>query len=139
MTRLTPQAVEELFAACHHPYSAEGTTEVDTVAGKTWLRDAAVEPRKGDISALLAELPEQFMQTAGGGWSFVNACSDRHGELWTGMQLTMVKLLALGEAAGLVECLAPRDMWSSFPAGMPYYRVRDDLFVQPAGDFEEPF
>lgn len=137
MAALTPQAVEELFAACHEPLGAsDGVTEVDTIAGPTWLRDSAVADNKARIAGLLSELPDEFLASKGGGWSLLNGCTDRHGELWTGMQLTVAKLFALGEAAGLVQCQLPREVWAALPGGMPYYVVNDTEFPQ---NYEEPF
>lgn len=138
MSCLTPQAVEVLFGACHEPLGTAGgdVVEVDTVAGPTWLKNAAVREHRDEIAWLLAELPDEFMASKGGGWSFLNACIDRHGDPWTGMQMTVAKLFALGEAAGLVVCQMPREMWDVLPGGMPYYVVADSELPQ---NYEEPF
>jgi len=45
------------------------------------------------IRELLAELPTPFMHDQGGGWSALNACVDRGGELWTGEHATVEKLV----------------------------------------------
>jgi hypothetical protein len=120
---LTPQVVEETFETC---YSPTGEVEVDGIRSlgvrfdKTLLADHAEL-----IAFLLGELPDEFKASGGGGWSFLNACNDRHGRLWTGLHSTMDKLFMLGMGVGLVECQLPRDMWVVLPGGMPYYLVKD--------------
>lgn len=79
------------------------------------------------IAFMLSELPTEFRTTekgGGGGWSFLNACMDRHGNQWTGMHMTMAQLFALGQAAGLVDLLLPPEMWPALPGGVPYYAVK---------------
>jgi len=55
--------------------------------------------------------------------SFLNACQDRNGNQWTDLHQRMEQLFVLGQAAGFVSCLLPRDMWAALPGGMPYYVV----------------
>lgn len=122
MTRLEPQIVEETFDACLD-------TNGDVVAEGVVLRARLSRDRLADhaevIAALLGELPDEFKMAGGGGWSFLNACNDRHGELWTGMHTTMDKLFMLGTGLGMVVCQLPREMWPALPGGMPYYIVKD--------------
>ena len=66
---------------------------------------------------------EPGAESEGQGSSFLNACYDRDGDLWTGDHATMEQLFVLGIAAGMVNCLMPRDMWPVLPGGMPYYSV----------------
>ncbi len=125
MSTLTAEGVEEAFAACQDD---EGDTEVDMIVGKVKFDSAKVKEHGEAIAALLLGLPEQFMESGGGGWSFLNACQDRDDKQWTGLHLTMGKLFALGEAAGMVTCQFPRDLWDVLPGGMPYYVVNDRTF-----------
>ena len=73
---------------------------------------------------MLSELPDEFRVSGGGGWSFLQACNDRHGTQWTGFHQAMEELFMLGMAAGLVTELLPRDLWDALPGGMPYYAVK---------------
>lgn len=86
-----------------------------------------IEARRSEIGELLLELPYSFRKSEAGGWSFLSACDDRHGTQWTGEHRMVELLFVLGQAAGYVELLTPRDMWSILPGGMPYYAVLDDL------------
>lgn len=76
-----------------------------------------------EIVRMLAELPKQFRKSGGGGWSFLQACEDRHGRQWTGLHRTMEGLFVLGMAVGKVQCQLPREFWNALPGGMPYYVV----------------
>ena len=60
---------------------------------------------------MLAQLPAEFGERAGGGWSFLNSCQRMDGTLWTGLHSIMEALLVLGLAIGLVEWLLPREHW----------------------------
>ena len=78
-----------------------------------------------EILATLMELPPQFRMSEGGGWSFLNACNDRDGNLW-GQHINIEQLLLLGIGAGLAKILLPREMWKALPGGMPYFGVLDE-------------
>ena len=82
-----------------------------------------LESHKAEIVAMLDELPEQFQEKSGGGWSFLNACNDKHGNQWTGLHQTMEQLFQLGIGIGKVKSLLPREMWNALPGGMPYYVI----------------
>lgn len=127
MSTLTAQGVEQTFAACQ---SDLGDIEIDMIVGKVKFDSAKVEEYGEVIAALLLGLPWQFMESGGGGWSFLNACMDRNDNQWTGLHLTMGKLFALGQAAGVVTCQMPREAWGLLPGGMPYYVVNDKNFRQ---------
>lgn len=121
---LSPAAVEALFLACESPVG-EGV-EVEGVAHTAWFRPDIIEALHGVIRSLLVQLPEQFMESDGGGWSFLNACQNRADEQWTGLHSVMEELFMLGMAAGYVTCQLPREFWSVLPGGMPYYVVHDN-------------
>ncbi len=78
---------------------------------------------KAEINEFLLQLPEQFMKSIGGGWSFLNACIDKDGHQW-GEQMNVNELMVLGAAAKLVS-ISSKSMWSMFPGGMPYFTVLD--------------
>lgn len=136
MSKLAPDAVSKLFLAClvseaelAARYPA-GDPEFQTVAGivtVVLLHRRRVAAAREEIAGLLAELPDEFRSVdnpnGGGGWTFLNACLDRHGNQWTGVHQTMEQLFLLGMAAGLVTELMPRELWSSLPGGMPYYVI----------------
>ena len=125
--RLNPQLVNDMMRAClegKKPYPIKNERVI--VTGVVWkyalCRDTLteIEPK---IRAALAELPEEFQASRGGGWSFLNACNDKNGDQWTGDQETMEQLVCLGLGVGLVSFPYPRDSWSYLPGGVPYFRI----------------
>jgi len=118
-TNLTAERVENLFGEClaHEGVAVEG------IMCTTRFSPDAIGAHRAEITAMLAELPDEFRRSGGGGWTFLNACLDRHGVQWTGLHRVMEQLFMLGLAAGLVSELMPRDMWRVLPGGMPYYVV----------------
>lgn len=73
-----------------------------------------------EILAIIDNLPEEFKQ----GWSFLNFCTDREGNQWTGMHKVCEQLVMLGIAIDKLEYCMPRDMWGMLPGGVPYIQVK---------------
>lgn len=114
--KLTGEAVEELMNKCR----GEGLP-VDGIVHKFLFSPEKIGENKEKIRELLAELPEQFDK--GGGWSFLCACNDKHGNQWADLHLTMEHLVCLGIAADLAEWQM-KAMADILPGGMPYFRVK---------------
>ena len=121
-TVLDPQRVEAIFFNCLFKDNEDTSNRVvaEGIVNTVGFNPERVERHKAEIAALLDELPDQFMKSSGGGWSFLNACNDKHGNQWTGNQQRMEQLFQLGIAIGKVEYQLPRDVWSELPGGMPY-------------------
>ncbi|MHA1285984.1 MAG: hypothetical protein ACTSPB_01150 [Candidatus Thorarchaeota archaeon] len=113
--------VGEIYEAC---LSKEGK-EVE-VCGKHTFNFSKVEEHKDEILKMLMNLPLEFREKEGGGWSFLKACNDKNDIQWTGFHARMEQLFALGVAIDRVVLLLPRSLWSSLPAGMPYLTIKDD-------------
>jgi len=102
--KLTAKRVNDIFMDCL--FTDEETKEgppKDYVKGEGIMNmfgfhPGRLESHREEIIELLKELPEQFRKDAGGGWSFLNACDDRHGNQWTGLHRDMELLFALGSA-----------------------------------------
>lgn len=77
---------------------------------------------KPRIVDLLDQIPENFHEDTGGGWSFLNACVDRNGDQW-GEQMHVQELLLLGLAIGRIKYCLPKQYWSTLPGGVPYFMV----------------
>jgi len=84
-----------------------------------------LESHREEIRSMLMQLPTEFTESGGGGWSFLNACNRKDGTQWTGMQYMMEGLFIMGIGLGLCKFLMPREMWNIFPGGMPYIVVLD--------------
>lgn len=114
---LTAEAVDKLFDECVGDDLAG-----DGLVHKCTFSEEKIEANKAKIAELLGDLPDQFHAKKGGGWSFLNACNDKRGDQWTGLHMTMEKLVCLGIAAGLAKWLM-KDMADVMPGGVPYFVV----------------
>lgn len=138
-TKLSADRVSRTFRECLFTEEeaaapgAKATAVVgDGVMHKIGFHPARLAAADTAIAEMLGELPSEFMAAAGGGWSFLNACNDRHGDLWTGKHATIDLLLSLGLASGRCQYVMPREMWSILPGGMPYFVVVDPAPAAPA-------
>lgn len=120
---LNADRVHELFRRCLVPDAEHSGTDITGIVTRARFSPQALAEHSGEIRVLLAELPDGFRRTGGGGWTFLKACDDRHGNQWTGFHRTMEELFMLGLGAGLVTELAPRELWADLPGGMPYYMI----------------
>ena len=124
---LTSERVESVLKGC---LFSEGEDTSNLVRADGIVRSAGFHPgrleeHKEEIIELLAELPDAFQESSGGGMSFLNACFDKHDNQWTDFHMSMEQLLLLGLAIGRVEYLLPRELWNSLPGGMPYFVVKN--------------
>lgn len=124
-TPLNPKHVTEVFLDCLFKEGEETSNfiEAEGIQLTVGFHPERLRSHTAEIEAMLAELPDEFKRSGGGGMSFLYACYDRHGNLWTGMHQTMEQLFLLGIGIGKVNCLLPRPLWSALPGGMPYYVV----------------
>lgn len=140
--RLDPKVVEETFRCCTEPTAAPTDADpaypyadrigpIDMIVSAVFLNKKPLQDHAEQIMAMLLELPDEFRESGGGGWSFLNACNDRHGNLWTGEHRVMGMLVALGLGLGVVKYLVPRDLWPALPGGMPYFVVKDRTPLDP--------
>jgi hypothetical protein len=100
---------------------------VEGIVNTYGFQPQRLESHRDEITKMLQGLPWQFRPTnvgGDGGWSFLNACEDANGELWTGEHRTVEALLVLGIGLGLAEWLLPKEIWSALPGGMPYVVVK---------------
>lgn len=125
--KLTAERVEAVFMDCLFRDGEDTTAHVlaNGITVTVGFHPGRLGGHKADIEEMLSQLPDPFMKSKGGGYSFLSACEDRNGVQW-GQHRNMEQLFQLGIGIGKVICLMPRDMWSVLPGGMPYYVVEDD-------------
>jgi hypothetical protein len=99
--------------------------KVEGIVNTFGLHPERVKGHTREIAAWLDQLPNPFQEKMGGGASFLNSCTDKHGEQWTGVHRTMEQLMCLGMAIGRVRFVLPRGMWGALPGGMPYFVVME--------------
>lgn len=128
MTKLTTAAVHTITKRVlfKNDEIVSGKPPANALIVEGILRNYAFHPErvaaaKPEIDAMLAELPDQFYRAKGGGWSFLNACMDRHGNQW-GEQPDMETLVCLGIAAGSATWLL-KEMSTALPGGVPYFEI----------------
>lgn len=123
---LTPQHVETVFMDCLFNDDEDSNEHIvaEGIVSTVGFHPGRIEEHRREIHDMLAELPDEFKTSGGGGYSFLNVCMDKHGNQWTGLDLIMEQLVQLGIAIGEVEYCLPRDMWSVLPNGMPYFMVK---------------
>jgi len=124
---LTAERVEIIFYDCLFEGDEDAGNYIlaEGIVTNVGFKPDMVEKHRQVIHEMLGELPDQFKSSTGaGGWSFLNACMDKHGNQWTGMHTTMERLIQLGIAIGEVEYCLPRAVWNVLPGGVPYFVVK---------------
>jgi len=123
---LTAKKVDALFNNCMFgtDESTEGYIKAEGIMVTVGFHPERIAAAKDEILAMLKELPDEYLMSSGGGWTFLNVCNDRHGNQWSGLHKTIEQLALLGIGAGVAE-------WQMFetrkvmPGGMPYFVVLD--------------
>jgi hypothetical protein len=123
---LTGDLVNTVFLDCLFKDGEDtaGHIVAEGIALTVGFHHGRIEEHRQEIHDMLAELPDEFKTSGGGGYSFLNACMDKHGNQWTGMHQTQEQLVQLGIAIGEVEYCLPREMWSALPGCVPYFTVK---------------
>lgn len=121
---LTAAAVRVLMNDClfRQDEDVGNAVTVEGVVNNFGFNPVRLEKHKAEIAELLAELPTQFQPEpeGGGGWSFLNACVDQHGDQW-GEHRDIECLMCLGVATKQAQIMdIPKEV---LPGGMPYFRV----------------
>ena len=124
---LTAVAVEALYKSTlfDKGEDRDGEIVIDGIMTETHFHPSRLEETREAVKRLLAELPDTFKQSVGGGHSFLAACYDRNGRHW-GEHVNMEQLFSLGLGLGLVTLPLPRALWSVLPGEMPYYTVVEE-------------
>ena len=127
--RLDAERVHAILLDClfkeeetHDGKPPEDAVIVEGIMRRFGLNKQRAESHRSEIAGLLAELPDEFREGKGGGWSFLNGCMDRKGRQW-GEQINVDELVVIGQAVGLAKYQMPRQMWSMLPGGVPYFSV----------------
>jgi hypothetical protein len=97
---------------------------VEGVVGRFGFEPDKLKKHEPNIMSMLLQLPEPFLKSKGGGWSFLNGCTRQDGVQW-GEQRSVDALLCLGIAIGKAKILLPREIWPPLPGGVPYFGVDD--------------
>ena len=81
--KLTAKRVEEIFMDCFPEDSnREKAVIVEGILNNFGFDYLKLEKYKSEICELLNELPTQFQEESGGGWSFLQACMTKDNHQW---------------------------------------------------------
>jgi hypothetical protein len=121
---LTAKDVKTVMMDClfHDGEPHDNAVLVEGVTRNFGLHPDRLKKNSDRIKQMLMELPATFFKDTGGGWSFLNAVYDRYNIQWAEHK-DVESLVVLGIAIGVVKYCAPRDLWSAFPGGVPYFVV----------------
>jgi hypothetical protein len=78
-----------------------------------------LEAHRSEVVDIINQLPNEFRKSGGGGWSFLNLCTDKDGNQW-GEQHDAEALYVIANGLGLAKTQMPKTMWGMFPGGVPY-------------------
>ena len=115
MRILTAERVNEILR--DSLYRDEELTREDAIRVKGIVQTERLKAYQEEIKNLIACLPDAFV--SGGGWTFLNLCTDKDGNLW-GQHNNCEELYCLAAGLGMAGFCMPRDMWSVLPGGVPY-------------------
>lgn len=78
-----------------------------------------LKSHQAEIKAMIEDLPKEFLRETGGGYTFLNLCTEKDGRMW-GQHRDCENLLCLAMGLKMAGYCAPREMWQILPGGVPY-------------------
>ena len=94
--------------------------KVEGITSMFGLHLQRLEEKRELVTALLAELPEEFKE----GYTFLNFCTTKDGEQWTDEHRVCEQLIVMAIGLNLMEYCMPREMWAVLPGGVPYIMIK---------------
>ena len=94
--------------------------KVEGIMKNFGLHPQRLEEQRELVTAMLAELPVEFKD----GWTFLDICTNKNGELWTGEHSVCEQLIVMEIGLNLMDYCFPREMWAILPGGVPYLIVK---------------
>lgn len=122
--KLNSTTVNNIFLDCLFRQGEDHTNHIRVtgIASDFGFHPERLESHRQEVVELLDELPDQFHEKTGGGWTFLNGCVDKDGDLW-GQHLSVEQLFCLGVGLGIVKECLPVEMRITLPGGVPYYMI----------------
>lgn len=122
-TKLSAANVEAIGISClfgEKPIDDPDLIKVEGIMQSYGFSRATLAEYRAQIIDMIAQLDPSFMKDKGGGWTFLNMIVGADHQLWTGEQRIAELLCCLAIGLDYASWLMPRDLWSSFPGGVPY-------------------
>jgi hypothetical protein len=124
---LTVQNVCLLAGECRAANDSPESQVIEVVGARFRGRfnPAKIKQHQAAITAMVQQLPREFHQNGGGGYTMLNACMRQDGVQWSSFQTHTDILACLAIAAGAAQWGLPRELfdWSRLPGGLPYLMV----------------
>jgi len=119
--------IDNIFDDCLYEDGepTDGYIPVDGVFNKFGLHPDRLEGHREEVREALLNLPSEFMESGGGGMSFLRACLDKDGNQWTSEHIHIEQLMCLGIGLDIVRFCLPREVWGVLPGGLPYFVVKE--------------
>lgn len=116
------ELVNEAFRECLFKDGEDttGYVKVEGIMSNFGFHPQRLEEHREIVTALLAELPSEFKE----GYTFLNICTNKNGELWTGSHKVCELLVVMAIGLGLMSYCLPKEMWPCLPGGVPYVIVK---------------
>lgn len=125
---LSAENVQAVFNDClAHTWEATPNLRVHGVYNEFYFSLVRLKSHVDDVRDVLGRLSTRFYDDRGGGHSYAAMGYRRDGEHWGGRP-DVERLVTLGLGLGLVEFCLDRGLWRLFPSGVPFLRIRGDLF-----------
>lgn len=96
------------------------SVKVEGIMKNFGLHPQRLEEQRELVTAMLAELPVEFKDA----WTFLDICTNKNGELWTGEHSVCEQLIVMAIGLNLMDYCFPREMWAILPGGVPYLIVK---------------
>lgn len=106
---------------------AEGITHFTEAKGimlHVGFHPQRLEEQRSQVVEWLSQLPDNFKDSLGGGWTFLHFHTLANGEQWTSFHKVCDELITLGIGLKLCSVLL-REVSSELPGGVPYIIVHD--------------
>jgi len=95
-------------------------TKIPGIRADYGLHTERLQTHKEEVKNWIQQLPDNFMKSGGGGWTFLNLCNTKDGEQWTDFHQRMEQLVVLASGLGVAKFTIPKMLWSTLPGGVPY-------------------
>lgn len=126
MTNITVSNMSELtrkaFMDCLFKEGEDTTNhvEVEGITNLFRLHPQRLEEKRELVTALLAKLPSEFKE----GYTFLNFCTTKDGEQWTGDHRICEELVVMSIGLNLMAYFFPKEVWKFLPGKVPYLIIK---------------
>ena len=133
MTPINPIRIHEIFMDCLFKNVSDDDMciSVYTLTGIFGFVPEKIEKYSHEIHSMLQELPIEFHEGSGGGYSFLQLPFTKDGNQW-GEQPNANELMALSLATGHMQYLFGKTMWGMLPGSVPYIVIpKNRVHIEP--------